>query len=222
MTKPQKAQKDPEFDAKLTQALKKGAKLHAFLSGGGLRVFRLEDADKKLVGYGEHCNALEALALLVEDYAAGGLPYSKVYGTWDGPDGKYEMYLTGASTPEGEIDAWMLKGYTIDACFEDGTVKVTKHGYAHSDIPKEIESWTQAHPGVPKEWTQRDFTMETVHLTQMFANGESGWRTQTLKCPPGKPEHLASHYQYKQTGMGSTFMSAFINAETAWKIEYEG
>jgi hypothetical protein len=221
MTKPQKAQKDPEYDAKLTKALQSGAKMHAFTSGGGLRVFRLEKAGK-LVGYGEHCNALEALALLVEDYEAGGRPYHEVYGTFDGPDGKYQMYLTGSSTPEGEIDEWLLKGYTIDARFEDGRVSVTKNGYAHWDIPKEIRNWTESHPGEPKEHAQRGFLMETTYFTEMFANREPGWQTRTLKCPPGIPAYKATHWQYRQTGLGSTFISAFINAETGEQEEYEG
>ena len=59
----------------LQQALRNGAKLHAFLSGGGLRVVRLEKGGK-LLGYGEHPYIEEALRHADEDTEAGGRPYA--------------------------------------------------------------------------------------------------------------------------------------------------
>lgn len=218
---PKSARLDPEFDAKLTKAIiDDGAKMHAFLSGGGLRVFRLEKG-KKLVGYGEHCNALKALSLLVEDYAAGGQPYSKVYGTFGGPDGEYEMYLTGSSTPDGDVDEWLLKGYSIDAILDGQSVRVTRKGYAHWDIPSEIKEWTMAHPAIPKKHVQRGFTMEITYFTDMFANGEGGWQTRILECPPGKSENLATLWQYTQTAVGPTFLEAWKLASVSDQKEFK-
>lgn len=59
----------------LEQALRAGGQLHAFRSGGGLRVVRVE-RDAGLVAYGEHPHMGDALRLAGEDYAAGQQCYN--------------------------------------------------------------------------------------------------------------------------------------------------
>ena len=111
----------------LEGALRKGNCIHAFLSGGGLRVIRIEknSCNGKLLGYGEHPEIDEALRHVAEDFAAGGRPYHKVYG----PKGKYAHYLTGSSTTTGELDAWIRQGRTFDIRSEGDQIVVELRGY---------------------------------------------------------------------------------------------
>jgi hypothetical protein len=103
----------------IEKALREGCKVRAFLSGGGLRVIRIEDAEHELKGYGEHPHAEEALQHADDDYAAGGREYSDVYG------GTEPHYLTGSTTTVGELDAWVRTGSTFHAVTEgDGFVFV--------------------------------------------------------------------------------------------------
>lgn len=103
------------------EAIRGGATLHAFSSGGGLRVFRVEAGSKspgkrgnKLLAYGEHPYAEIALRHTEEDCQAGGRKYDDVYGK-----GKsYTHYLTGASEPNGVIDRYLRIGRSFDIYFK--------------------------------------------------------------------------------------------------------
>lgn len=91
----------------IEQALRYGCRLHAFRSGAGLRVVRIEK-DGDLVGYGEHPHASDALSHANEDILAGGRPYDEVYGCLK------PHYLTGSSSANDELDLWLLQGHTFD------------------------------------------------------------------------------------------------------------
>lgn len=106
-------------------ALRDGCKLHTFLSGGGLRVVRLE-RDGKLKGYGEHPEVEEALAHADVDYMAGGRPYGAVYG------GSEPHYLTGSSMSSGPLDAWILQGRSFDVWCEGNEIVAHLNGYAYT------------------------------------------------------------------------------------------
>jgi hypothetical protein len=95
--------------AVLEKALRAGNTMHAFRSGGGLRVIRIEKGQRgALKGYGEHPGVDEALQHAAEDYEAGHRDYSKVYSS----KGLYPHYLTGSSSSETELDAWIRQGLT--------------------------------------------------------------------------------------------------------------
>lgn len=81
--------------------------IHAFRSGGGLRVLRLECGDD-LLGYGESIQFDEALKNLENDTAAGGRKYNEVYGKLT------PHYLTGTSEVSSNIDRWLLMGRSFD------------------------------------------------------------------------------------------------------------
>jgi len=82
----------------IDEALKKGYILRAFLSGGGLRVIRIEDGHNgPLKGYGEHPNLKPALRRASKDYLSGGKPYECVY-------------LTGTTQTEDNLDLWVKVG----------------------------------------------------------------------------------------------------------------
>jgi hypothetical protein len=83
--------------------------IHAFRSGGGLRILRLE-RDKELVGYGEAPNFDTALEYLEEDVAAGGHNYEDVYGE----NKLHPHYLTGTTKTSSNIDRWLLSGNSFD------------------------------------------------------------------------------------------------------------
>lgn len=73
----------------LENALKEGANIHVFRSGGGLRVVRLEKKGK-LISYGEHPYFSTALSHAESDF---GLSYEEQYNP---ENGKHIHYLTGA------------------------------------------------------------------------------------------------------------------------------
>lgn len=94
------------------------AKLHAFRSGGGLRVLYIKEINNKKndsLGYGEAPQFSEAVQHLDEDLAAGGRPYKEVYGKI------YPHYLTGTSEIEegrlGGLDWWLLCGRSFDISY---------------------------------------------------------------------------------------------------------
>jgi hypothetical protein len=190
------------LDAKVTAALKKG-KFHGFRSGGGLRVFRI-DKGNKCVAYGEHPNAMEALALLARDSTVGGRVYGKVYGVL------HPHYLTGSSAPEGELDHWILQGNTIDANVSEGVVTVVLEGYGEFRTPTNIYEQARKRPGVPIVHTNRGFTFETTSSS-----------TRCVGTPEGKAEHRAWMWQEARTGMGASFFEAFDKALAANPVETE-
>jgi hypothetical protein len=107
----------------IEQALREGCKVRAFLSGGGLRVIRIEDATQQLKGYGEHPHVEGALQRADNDYAAGGRPYGEVHG------GSEPHYLTGSPIPSGELDAWVRAGNTFNAVTEGDGFGFVLDGY---------------------------------------------------------------------------------------------
>lgn len=209
----------------LEGALRKGSVMHAFLSGGGLRVIRLEKGRHgKLTGYGEHPHVDEALRHAAEDFAAGGRPYSEVYGTFDfdhpegGKKGIYPMYLTGASTPDGELDAWVRQGHTFDARFEGGEFVFELRGLEESRTPEGYVKRCTA--GETIRWTdERGVTYECS--PSRFPNGEACCSTRIVSRPRGMKEHRAWMYYAVRTGKGQTLEEAVAAAFKAPKIEVE-
>lgn len=207
----------------LEGALRKGNVMHAFLSGGGLRVIRLEKGRHgKLTGYGEHPYVDEALRHTAEDFAAGGRPYNKVYGTFDldhpegGEKGIYPMYLTGASAPEGELDAWVRQGHTFDARFENGEFVFELKGLEESRTPKDVVERCTA--GETFKWTDdRGVTFECT--PSRFPNGERCCSTRIVAKPAGMADHRAWMYYAKRTGKGLTLEAALAEAFKAPKLE---
>lgn len=143
----------------IEQALKGGCRLHAFRSGGGLRVVRIEEAGT-LKGYGEHPHVSEALIHANDDAVAGGREYSQVYG------GAKPLYLTGSSVPESGLDDWLMHGNTFDAYSEADEFVFELKGFMvksmHSEVrvgrgPSIIDACTQAFNAKP--------TLLTTELT---------------------------------------------------------
>lgn len=177
-------------------------KLHAFLSGGGLRVIRVE-REQQLIGYGEHPNVHDALRILAEDLEEGGRPYNEVYG-------KIELhYLTGSSMPEDCLDAWIRKGSTFDAYKKGDMFFCELHGYDQQETPKDISK--RALEGSTERWTSdRGVVFETSAIR--FANGEVGTSTRIVECPENISHHKAWMWEAVHKGRGITLASAIDNA----------
>jgi hypothetical protein len=190
----------------IDEALKDGCRLHAFRSGGGLRVIRLEKGGK-LKGYGEHPDVLEALNHAQDDYKAGGRPYHEVYG------GTHPHYLTGSSEASGPLDRWLLGGHTFDASIQDGRVQVELIGTEHQEQPEGVlEKVTKNQETV--EWAARGFRFRS---TPSYHHNGVGCSTKVVSSPEGKKD--AWYYSVVKQGQADTFFGAVEAALSAEPVE---
>jgi hypothetical protein len=188
--------------------------IHAFLSGGGLRVLRLETPRRgKLLGYGEHPYVAEAFRILTEDFAAGGRPYGSVYGTVE------EHYITGDSTPQDDLDAWVRRGNSFDVfCNPDGKFVFELRGFQDNVMPEDLK--VRATAGETVRWTSdRGVTYEATPFV-FPGNGERGCSISAVS----RPEHMAHHrvwmWRTVRRGVGDTLTAALSAAFEAPHEEY--
>ena len=100
-----------EFYPNLEKALKNGAKIHIFRSGGGLRVVRVKK-ENKLISYGEYPFFSGALAHAESDF---GLSYEEQYLS---KHPRHHHYLTGAyPIPYDILDIFVYGGRTLDILY---------------------------------------------------------------------------------------------------------
>jgi hypothetical protein len=159
----------------LVKALKSGNKIHCFLSGGGLRVVRIEKVGGgALKGYGEHPHFMEAIRHADEDFLAGGRPYNKVYGE----NGLYDCYLTGASTPEKGIDQWVRSGNAVDFFYHGGKFILETEQFRHCGPPKELTDRV-ATTGKAERWVCPETAYVYLAEPMRFPNGLPGT---SIKC----------------------------------------
>lgn len=212
MTNEQKFTPAEKLSAILTDlepAFRSEGKLHAFRSGGGLRVLRIE-RDGELIAYSEHPNVGDAFRILLDDYKAGGRDYNEVYG------GSEEHYLTGSSAADSLLDQWILSGNTFDAWFSKGRFTFELRGYEHAKTPPDIVARSCA--GETIEWTcERGITR--VARPSRFPNGERCCSIEVTKRPDGMSHHRATSYYFVMTGVGDTLEQAITEAFSAKKVE---
>jgi hypothetical protein len=156
-------------------ALRGGAKLKGFLSGGGLRVLRVEDELGILVGYGEHPHASAAFRILADDIVAGGRDYEAVYGPIE------THYLTGSSLAEDQVDAWFHRGYSFRMVGNEKLIALELSGFAQHKTPPEMEAAALAGATVRYE-DARGLLYESKPYT--FPNGDKGVTTRCVWHPP--------------------------------------
>jgi hypothetical protein len=166
---------DKKTQTVLEGALRKGNCIHAFLSGGGLRVIRIEKKARNgtLVGYGEHPDVEDALKHAAEDFTAGGRPYDKVYG----PKGLYAHYLTGSTSTASALDAWVRRGSTFDIHSEGDDIVVELKG--HAEFHTSEADLARARRGETVLIEQRGYTYESK------AGPDGGVSTRVVKSPEG-------------------------------------
>lgn len=211
--------------ARLSEALAAGSRLHAFRSGGGLRVVRLE-ADKPmqsqargmarmngpevLRGYGEHPHIEEALRIAGEDFVAGGRPYDKVYGVVE------PKYLTGSTSPSSPLDTWVLAGNTIDAWQDGDSIVVGLMGYARVKMPPEVEAVAKDRP---IEWKARGFVFWSGPT--QFPNGDPGITTKVIWPAEQLAQKTAFSYLVVRRGSGPDFRAAVAAALAAEETDVQ-
>lgn len=188
------------------KALQEGYKLHAFRSGGGLRVVRLDRGSDACRGYGEHPNVEEALNFLEEDTLAGGRPYGTVYGKL------HPHYLTGSNTASSNLDAWLLRGHTFDCWQEDEEVVFQLNGHVRTETPPDVEKRiAELEFGEGALWKNRGFTYFT-EKTKGFRGGVA-FTTRVVDSPDEKRD--AWMYRVTKTGCGKDIWEAMKNAFAA-------
>jgi hypothetical protein len=194
------------------EALRKGYRGHAFLSGGGLRVISFSKGSKEKA-YGEHPHIEEALIHADEDYLAGGRPYKEVYGK------KYPHYLTGDTVSTSNLDYWIRQSHTFDVWQDGESIVVELKGLTQTKVSKTIEeSVLQMEEGEGVLWQDRGY----VYFTErsQFPNGKPCVSTRVIKKPRGdKNELRAWMYSITKTGRGSNFHEAAQNAFAAPEVE---
>lgn len=201
--------------ATLESGLRKGLRIHAFRSGGGLRVVRLEDkgdTEKSLKGYGEHYTAEMALTYTAEDYEAGQRDYHDVYGE----DKLHPHYLTGSSAANSRLDLWLLRGCTFDAYEAAGEVVFELHGYEDTQHPEGVDE--RARAGEVVRWSNRGYVYETQ--LSHFRGSAPGVSTSIVSSPEGK--HSGADpwtYQIIKTGRAATLAQAIEAAFDAPSVE---
>jgi hypothetical protein len=143
----------------LSKSLQSGCILHAFRSGGGLRVVRV-NRNEKLEAYGEHPYIYNALDH-AEENVVENLSYNEVYGK------KYSHYMTGAR-PIGGLDCWTFAGHSFDMSFDDGEFKFSsKYSYNRGISEERFNRILKT--GVAEDWSE-DGLMFTSQPTR-FPNG---------------------------------------------------
>lgn len=210
----------------LDNALRRGAFLHVFRSGGGLRVARLTAAARvpgrgDLVGYGEHYNLEEALVYAGEDYDAGQRAYGEVYG-----EGKlHDHYLTGSCEASSPADAWVLGGHTIDAWYEqaEGVFVVAARGTVETPFPL-AEAQPVMDGTLSARLVQNDRDEVFALRPSYFPNGYRGCSMTRIGAPEGTPNdhgfRKVDHRRYGDTfeeALATTF-AVGPKVEVTWKV----
>jgi hypothetical protein len=189
----------------IENALKGTGRLHAFLSGGGLRVVRIEKKGK-LIGYGEHPHIELALSYANKDLKKQHQPYSKIYGR------KRLHYLTGSSEPSSGLDRVILQGFTFDVWHNGAEFIVEIKGLRQAQTPDEVIQRVMK-TGVSEQWDERGFVFETYRSS--FPSGEPCATTRVLEYPSEKLKSSAWFYDFIKVGKASVFWTALDTAIAA-------
>ncbi|GEM_PF-2163450 len=196
----------------IEQALLDGCRIHAFGSGGGLRVVSISGPGGERRGYGEHPHVETALDHASQDYLLGGEDYKTQYG----PKGRYIHYLTGATLPTSNIDAWVRWGSTFDAWREGEEVVFQLDGYREHHTPQEICNYVLA-TGQAVLWGWRGYTYKTSF--SHFPNGDACTSSEVISRPGDWEARDAWFYKITKTGRGKNLWQAMLAAFEAPELE---
>lgn len=193
-----------------------GYLLHAFTSGGRLRVLRIDSPNKDKKGlYGESINLNEAFKILEEDAQAGGRKYSDVYGPI------HPHYLTGAYPEENDrLDCLLAEGYTFDITYKDGMFQMTVNYGRRNKTPKAIMEKVSA-TGKPVKFEIDNLEFECSLCR--FANGDIGHSTACLtKIEQGfdpwyiKLKHIVESNTIESLLTKMVYELGVLDKEIAW------
>jgi hypothetical protein len=208
---------NPETLKSLEEGLRKGLRLHAFRSGGGLRVVSLQmpkkpkDAHLLTEGYGEHYAVEVALDHTAESYLQG-LNYEQLY---SGENARHPHYWTGSSKPNSPLDMWLLSGQKFDAYMKEDEVIFELHGYERNETPEDIHERV-LHGRETIQWEHRGFTYES-YPSHFPGNGEPCYATKVIKDPKdGRDSYM---WEIVKTGRAATLEEAIRKALEAPSVE---
>lgn len=201
----------------ITRQLLKGNVLHAFRSGGGLRVIRIEESKRggKLVGYGEYPHVQEALVLA-----------NKTLGLF-GRIPKKSVYWTGSSIPQDELDAWLLNGRTFDAFTEDGEIVVQLHQEHYRDpCPQPILEEALKSLDGSALWHHRGGVIKIHNVTCLCRDshnfgGDFDKTHWSFSLEYIKELEKPFHYAVTKTGRGKDFDEALTDALEQPALEFD-
>ena len=183
-------------------ALREGCKLRAFLSGGGLRVLRLEKYGD-LRGYGEHPHIEDAFVILSEDYKAGGREYSEVYGK------VHTHYLTGSQNTTSQLDLWIRQGSKFETLWDGEKFVFVLKGWKQHICPDGFEG--RALRGENLTWKDRGYTYRIS--PSRFPNGTKCVVTSVVSSDDADPEGDGPWmYRGTKTGSGQSLNEAIDSA----------
>jgi hypothetical protein len=192
----------------INEALASSCVVRGFLSGGGLRVVRIEK-DGKLKGYGEHPEVDEALKHADEDYLAGGRKYEEVYGD----DKIYPHYLTGSLSASSELDAWLLKRRSFRSEFSNSEVIVKLTAIKEFRTPREnIET-------VLKSGISQEIKTRNGYTYLLRKDGDDSVRISVISRPDGMDSKKDWFYEIQKIGKGENFEEALNQALSAEEVE---
>ncbi|HSX35460.1 MAG TPA: hypothetical protein VLH84_00835 [Patescibacteria group bacterium] len=198
----------------IEQPLRDGHKIHAFSSGGGLRVIRIETASGQLVGYGEAPQVEEALEHAALDYQLGHEPYEQQY---SGENARYLHYWTGTTEISSPLDGHLRWGETFDAYGEqDGDGIIVS--LAGIKFPPEVPPGLQ---GRVTATMQSETFVErgvTYQAEPYRFPGDGSWGV-SIKVVDNPNNIETSSYRYTKTGIAPTFDQAVAAAFEAPEAE---
>ncbi len=201
----------PEFTG-IYKGLKDGGEIHAFCSGGGLRVvYMRRDGSDDNMAYGEHPHIEDALNHLEEDFLAGSRKYKDVYG------GLYPHYLTGESIATSNLDSWILQGRTFD-CFQvRDEIHFVLNGCGESKMPKDVYNKVIG-TFEPVQWKHRGF----IFLSKPSSIGTCMGVSVNVIASPINGKGLNPHrYNFVKLGKSKTFWEAVKKAFEAPETEVQ-
>lgn len=180
----------------ITKRLKDGEKLHAFRSGGGLRVVRFPED-----GYGEHPYLNNAIMLCEEDCKAGGQDYNEVYGKSE------PHYVTGTTESNNWLDRFVLRGYSFDIYFKKDKFIFDAKYMKRREFPKKNRSCSF-------RWESDWGITYDIHLQE---NGHI-----IGVAPGGNPKNLDPFYfDQKISCKSDTFENLLVEIEKVLEKEFE-
>lgn len=161
-------------------ALRDGARIHAFRSGGGLRVVRVNDAAGTFIAYGEHPHIEDALEHAEWSLANGTTDYKTMY---SGENAQFTQYYTGSTEPSSPVDQWVLSGHTFDVFYVDGAFMAVCLDTVMIETPQFVWDATLKQ-GVTTYWEDSRGVQFTVRPTR-FPDGSMGATMDHTLVPEG-------------------------------------
>ena len=213
MTEPQRQQQHINWPL-IDNAVREYGRLHAFRSGGGLRVLRIDaqktDGGKDNIGYGEAPVTEQAFMYLGKglERSAGasreGSAYKAFYGTL------VPHYLTGTSGCSGTLDTHVCRGSAFDVVWDTETgefVAEAPYRSREGAVPREVIDRVINGESVCEDYTDDRGVQFRINPSR-FANGTPGATVTIIDKPEGVSHFDAYEPLVEQTGRGSTVLGA--------------